>query len=167
MRLPEGTTLEFKQDVSTPKNILKTIGAFANTVGGRRFIGVEYGLREIVEFREPLDEEEQLRNLIADSIAARRFPDVELVSTGDKALLSVCVYPSGRRPLFVKRKGPLRLKEAMENLGLNHRPTFMYGSLQPAMNFGLAEMTQPNSSKSPTQKYRLSPKEERFLTLNN
>ncbi|MEI7708320.1 MAG: ATP-binding protein, partial [Chlorobium sp.] len=31
---PEGKTLEFKQDISSPKNILKTLIAFANTAGG-------------------------------------------------------------------------------------------------------------------------------------
>jgi predicted HTH transcriptional regulator len=31
---PEGKTIEFKQDLSSPKNILKTMTAFANTAGG-------------------------------------------------------------------------------------------------------------------------------------
>ena len=31
---PEAKTLEFKQDMSSPKNILKTLTAFANTAGG-------------------------------------------------------------------------------------------------------------------------------------
>ena len=30
---PEGKTLEFKQDLSSPKNILKTLTAFANMAG--------------------------------------------------------------------------------------------------------------------------------------
>lgn len=29
----EGKTLEFKRDISSPKNILKTLTAFANTAG--------------------------------------------------------------------------------------------------------------------------------------
>ncbi|MCG7847734.1 MAG: ATP-binding protein, partial [ANME-2 cluster archaeon] len=33
--MPEGKTLEFKQDLSSPKNMLKTLVAFANTAGGR------------------------------------------------------------------------------------------------------------------------------------
>ncbi|MCP1663282.1 putative HTH transcriptional regulator [Methanocalculus sp. AMF5] len=103
--LPEGKTLESRRDVSTLKNILKTIVAFANTAGGRLFIGVEDGSREIVGVPEPLDSEDRLCNLIADSIAARRVPDVELVSIGDKTLLTVCVPPSGQQPLFVKREG--------------------------------------------------------------
>jgi predicted HTH transcriptional regulator len=39
--MPEGKTLEFKRDLSSPKNILKTLIAFANTAGGRLLIGVE------------------------------------------------------------------------------------------------------------------------------
>ena len=31
IKQPEGKTLEFKRDLSSPKNILKTIVAFANT----------------------------------------------------------------------------------------------------------------------------------------
>ena len=30
----EGKTLEFKRDLSSPKNLLKTLVAFANTAGG-------------------------------------------------------------------------------------------------------------------------------------
>ncbi len=36
----EGKTLEFKQDLSSPRNILKTLVAFANTAGGKIIIGV-------------------------------------------------------------------------------------------------------------------------------
>lgn len=34
LKRPEGKTLEFKQDLSAPKNILKSVIAFANTAGG-------------------------------------------------------------------------------------------------------------------------------------
>jgi hypothetical protein len=44
----------------------------------------------------------------------------------------------------------------MERLALQHRPTFSANYLLPALNAGLVEMTQPESPKSPTQKYRLS-----------
>ncbi len=33
--MPEGKTLEFKRDLSSPRNILKTLVAFANTAGGQ------------------------------------------------------------------------------------------------------------------------------------
>jgi predicted HTH transcriptional regulator len=55
-------------------------------------------------------------------------------------------------------------KEAMQRVGISSRPTFVYDYLQPAIQAGLVEMTQPDSPKSPTQKYRLTPKGRNFLT---
>ena len=46
----------------------------------------------------------------------------------------------------------------MDKLNLKHRPTLLCDYLQPAMDMGLIEMTQPDSPKSPTQKYRLAAK---------
>lgn len=59
---------------------------------------------------------------------------------------------------------PLSVKEAMSCLGLKHRPTFMYDYLKPAIDAEFAEMTQPNSPKSPTQKYRLTRKGKSLLS---
>ena len=80
LRDTEGKTLEFKRDLSSPKNFLKTLVAFANTAGGRLVIGVEDVTRQVVGVDHPLDEEERLCNLIADSIAPRMVPNVELVT---------------------------------------------------------------------------------------
>ena len=104
--MPEGKTLEFKRDLSSPKNILKTLVAFANTAGGRLIIGVEDGSKEVIGVSDPLDEEERICNLIADSIKPRLVPNVELISIEDKTLLKVEVYPSGSRPHWLKKEGP-------------------------------------------------------------
>ena len=48
-------------------------------------------------------------------------------------------------------------------LDLNHRPTFYYDYLNPALHSGLIAMTQPDSPKSPTQKYYLTEKGKRLL----
>lgn len=40
LKADEGKTLEFKRDLSSPRNLLKTLVAFANTAGGRIIIGV-------------------------------------------------------------------------------------------------------------------------------
>jgi ATP-dependent DNA helicase RecG len=52
----------------------------------------------------------------------------------------------------------MSIKILMEKLNLKHRPTFLYDYLQPAMDMEFIEMTQPDSPKSPTQKYRLTAK---------
>ena len=101
---PEGKTLEFKRDLSSPKHLLKTLVAFANTAGGRLVIGVADD-QQIWGVEHPLDEEERLCNLIADSIAPRLIPEVKLVTVDEKALLIVQVYLSGTRPHYLQTQG--------------------------------------------------------------
>ena len=48
--------------------------------------------------------------------------------------------------------------ELRDLLGITHRPTFTMRYLNPALEQGLIEMSQPNSPRSPTQKYRLTAK---------
>ena len=45
--------------------------------------------------------------------------------------------------------------EILKELGLKHRPTLMNDYIKPALALGLIEMTQPDSPKSPTQKYKV------------
>ena len=54
--------------------------------------------------------------------------------------------------------GEMTRVEIMLYLDLSHRPTFYYDYLNPALHSGLIAMTQPNSPKSPTQKYYLTEK---------
>ena len=46
----------------------------------------------------------------------------------------------------------------MMALKLGGRRNFLEKYLTPSIELGLVEMTQPNSPRSPTQKYRLTPK---------
>jgi len=101
---PEGKTLEFKRDLSSPRNLLKTLVAFANAAGGRLIVGVDDD-RQLVGVSDPLGEEERICNLIADSIAPRLVPNVELISVGTHTLLVVEVFPSSSRPHYLKREG--------------------------------------------------------------
>lgn len=51
----------------------------------------------------------------------------------------------------------LKANELMQRLGLSHRPTFSRNYLRPALAAGLVELTNPESPRSPMQKYRRSP----------
>ena len=102
---PEGKQLEFKRDVSSPRPLLKTLVAFANTAGGQFFIGVAND-GSVVGVDDPLDAEERLTSLIADSIFPRLLPNIELLTVGEHTLLRIEVFLSSSRPHFLKALGP-------------------------------------------------------------
>ena len=106
LRRPEGKTLEFKRDLSSPDGALRTLVAFANTAGGTLLIGVEDTTRHVRGVKQPLDLEERLASLISDSILPRLIPELEIVPWRRTHLLAVQVYPSPGRPHYLKREGP-------------------------------------------------------------
>ncbi|MBM4312153.1 MAG: AAA family ATPase [Deltaproteobacteria bacterium] len=106
LQQPEGKTLEFKRDLSSTKNLMKTLVAFANTAGGRAIIGVDDKSRTPLGCAHPLDAEERLCSLIADAISPRLVPNVELVTVENRSLLMVEVFLSGLRPHWINAEGP-------------------------------------------------------------
>lgn len=52
--------------------------------------------------------------------------------------------------------GELTSDELLRRLGLRHKPTFRKNYLNPALAAGTLEMTEPDSPRSPTQRYRLT-----------
>ena len=105
LRRPEGKTLEFKRDLSSPGGFLRTVAAFANTAGGSIVVGVADRTRNVRGVGNPLELEERAASLISDSIQPRLLPDIEVMSFRDRQLLVVRVYPSPSRPHFIKRAG--------------------------------------------------------------
>lgn len=57
----------------------------------------------------------------------------------------------------------LSVKEMMEALGLNHRPTFRTNYLHPALNEGYITPLYPEQPSHPKQKYRLTEKGKNML----
>lgn len=57
----------------------------------------------------------------------------------------------------------MSIKEILKALNLKHRPTLLYDYIQPAMKLDIIEQTQPDSPKSPTQKYRLTDKGKKMI----
>ena len=55
-------------------------------------------------------------------------------------------------------KGEMSVLDMMVALKLGGRRNFLEKYLTPSIELGLVEMTQPNSPRSPTQKYRLTAK---------
>ena len=85
----------------------------------------------------------------------------------DDAPTSKTVIPAASKTLALSRAARLLLDvldgemsqaKVMKAIGIKDHVTFMDYYLSPALKLGLVEMTQPNSPRSPTQKYRLTPK---------
>lgn len=105
LRRPEGKTLEFKRDLSSPDGVLRSIIAFANTAGGTVLIGIEDGTRNVRGNADPLAVEERLTNLISDCIAPRLLPDIEILAYRKTHVVAVQIFPSPTRPHYVKGVG--------------------------------------------------------------
>lgn len=61
-----------------------------------------------------------------------------------------------KRLLLVLGDDELTREQLMRSLKLKDRKNFSEYSLGPALKIGLVEMTQPDSPRSPTQRYRLT-----------
>lgn len=105
LKRPEGKTLEFKRDLSSPAGVLRTVVAFANTAGGTVLIGVEDGTRRVRGVADPLALEERLANVLSDGIAPHLVPDIEVLPWRSTNILAVQVYPSPSRPHYLKAAG--------------------------------------------------------------
>jgi predicted HTH transcriptional regulator len=102
LRQPEGKTLEFKRDMSSPDGILRSIAAFANTAGGVLLIGVEDGSRRVAGVADPLEAEARLANLVADSFKPKLIPEIEILPWRRMNILGIEVYPSANRPHYLR-----------------------------------------------------------------
>lgn len=105
LRHAEGKTLEFKRSLDSPQGVLRTLTAFSNTAGGTLLVGVEDETRAVCGVIDPLALEERLASLIADSIAPRLVPDIEILPWRNTQILAVIVFPSPNRPHHLTREG--------------------------------------------------------------
>ena len=121
---------------------------------------------------------------IKDAIADAKCPDVkietdsfftvtfprspEFAPTARRATGQVTTEVAGQvagqvKSLVVVLVGEMNRSEIQSALDLKGRDNFLNNYLRPALDLKLIEMTQPNSPKSPTQKYRRTAKGKEFL----
>jgi len=58
--------------------------------------------------------------------------------------------------------GEMSKKDLMHKIDISDKVTFRENYIQPALEQGFIEMTQPDSPTSPTQKYKLTPKGKEY-----
>lgn len=102
---PEGKTLEFKRDLSSPEGVLRTIVAFSNSSGGTLVLGVEDGSHHVRGLSDPEATEQRLVNLVSDRISPRIAPEIELVGWRRTHVLTVKVHIGSRPPYHLQPEG--------------------------------------------------------------
>lgn len=105
LRRQEDKTLEFKQDLSSPDRVVATLVAFANSAGGVVVLGIEDGTRAVLGLNDPTKVEERVSNLVADRIAPSLLAEISVVPWRSTYVVIVEVFPSPRRPHFVRQLG--------------------------------------------------------------
>ena len=105
LKRPEGKTLEFKRDLSSPRGIVRTVVAFANTAGGVLLIGVEDKTGFVRGVADVLAAEERLANILSDTVTPQVMPDIEVLPWRDVYVIAAEVFPSPRRPHRVRAEG--------------------------------------------------------------
>src|SRR5436309_8387681 len=105
LKRPEGKTLEFKRDLSSPDGARKTIVAFANAAGGALLVGVEDRSRHGRGVPEPLDLEERVANPVTDGITPRLLPEIDILAWRRTHVLALQIHPSPARPHHLSREG--------------------------------------------------------------
>jgi predicted HTH transcriptional regulator len=103
---PEGKTLEFKRDISSPEGIIRSVVAFANTAGGTIIIGVEDRTRRVRGIADPVLVAEQAANLISTLVAPRVVPEIEVCPWRKTHLVTITVHPAWTGPHHFTRLGP-------------------------------------------------------------
>ena len=86
-----------------------------------------------------------------------------LATTQVTAQVTTQVSPQVKHLLSALVKGEQSAGDLMQALGLKSAKNFRATSLTPALEAGLVERTQPDSPRSPTQRYRLTPLGKRAL----
>jgi len=164
LRSSEGKTLEFKRDLSSPRNLLKTLVAFANTAGGKIIIGVADKTPKPIGIDKPLDEEERLCNLIADSISPRLvFPLASHLRIAPEEpatqLGAQSRAQSGAQSTAVLRAlsdTPLSAAEIATLLGLETKTGALKRTIKELLLLELIAYTLPDKPTSRLQKYRIT-----------
>lgn len=108
LTLNEGKTLEFKLNLDSKDRILRSLVAFANTAGGTLIVGISDGTKKVVGLKDPLTAELQISHLIADNIAPRLIPDIQVKLEKGRYILIVEIARSSSAPHHLKREGSRR-----------------------------------------------------------
>ena len=143
----ESETVEFKKSASESKEIIKTISAFANTKGGRIFIGISNS-GKVISVEIGKDTIERLVNQITQNTDPKIHPHITTDKINDKQVIIVKVKESSDhlvlafgRPYKRVGKSTLRMsKDEYERLILEKHKDKLYFDSQICKEATLADI---------------------------
>ena len=119
--------------------------------------GVDRMYRELEEAGNPAPEFKQQDFMVLATIRQHKNAVVQGVSEDtSKGTSRGQVRGQVVHLLETLKDDEMSVRELMDKLDFKSRDKFLANYLTPALEAGYVEMTQPDSPKSPTQKYRLS-----------
>lgn len=139
---PEGKTLEFKRDLSSPKPLLKTLVAFANCAGGRLIIEIN---ESAMRLRITVPLVEQIPVSTGDASLDRRAQSGAQSGAQSDAILRILALE------------PHSANELVQLLGLRSKTGSFKRALNELLEQGKIERTIPDKPNSRLQKYQLPP----------
>lgn len=160
-RSVEWERLEFKTGWN-PQEVLHSMCSFANDFhnlgGGYILIGVEEQDGRPVLPPRGVDDHSYF--LVRFPVHSKTMRSVD--STQATPQVAPQATPQVKKLLSAIR-GEMDREQLQTALGLKARKNFRQAYLMPALDAGLIEMTQPDSPRSPTQRYRLTEKGRQLL----
>jgi len=164
----ESETVEFKKSISEGKEIIKTISAFANTKGGRIFVGTSNSGKVLgVEIGK--DTIERLTNQITQNTDPKVHPHIIIEKINDKQVIIVKVKESsdhlvlafGRPYKRVGKSTLLMSKDEYERIILEKHKDKLYFDSQICKEATLADI-----DKEKIKWFLKSAKAERNLNID-
>ena len=137
IKIAESTTVEWKQSLGEMKEIIESVAAFANTEGGRVFIGISSS-GEVVGVQIGKGTVENLANQIAlhtepkiqPRITVKKIDGKEIIIVEVKSSLDGLVLADGRPYKRVGRSSPKMGKDEYERLILDkHKETSRFDEM--------------------------------------
>ncbi len=149
----ENNNTEFKREFNEKLELEKTVISFLNSrTGGDIFIGIDNDGFIIGVNNNDID---KIQLAITDYLQQLKENTDHVDQVTDQA--TVQVTPQVKK-LLKNLKDEMTRAEIQYALQLKDKKNFQEKYLNPCLEDGLVEMTQPDKPNSPTQKYRLTGK---------